>query len=408
MESVQTDCPRPTARRKRLGEMLLARGDINARNLDRALEIQARQGGRIGAVLVNGAFVSERTLLEVLSVQLAVPYVDLSQSVEPSGAASLLPYGVAKRYRALPLEKEGRVLKVATTEPQNPAVLQVLEFAAGMRIQPVLCSERDIDVAVEQCYGMGAALEQLVRNVTREARLGEESAAIVLDTNGPGREDVSEEQKEALESGAPIVRLVNLIFLEAVRKEASDIHFEPTRQSLRVRFRLDGVLRKRVTIPRYLQQPVLSRIKIIAGMDITNSRTPQDGGIRLQVEGRRMDLRVSTLPAFFGEKIVIRLLDQSERRIDLGALGLGPGERASLEANYRQPQGMILVTGPTGSGKSTTLQCILRDLRSDELNITTVEDPVGVRAGRHQPGSGAPRSGPFLCRDAQGHLETGP
>jgi type IV pilus assembly protein PilB len=212
--------------------------------------------------------------------------------------------------------------------------------------------------------------------VTREARLDDVATSVVLEEDRPEEGACNREDREAVESGAPIVRLVNLIFLEAVRKEASDIHFEPARGGLQVRFRLDGILRKRMSIPKYLQSPVLSRIKILSRMDITNKRTPQDGGIRLLVEGKRMDLRVSCLPAFFGEKIVIRLLDQTERKVDLVLLGMSPEDRNLFEERYRQPQGMILVTGPTGSGKSTTLQCILKDLRGEGTNITTVEDPV--------------------------------
>jgi len=365
---------RPEARR-RLGEILVQGGWVTPADLDRALALQKQQGGRLGKILTGLDLVAEGTLLEALSGQLGVPVMDLTRAGQDPEAVSVLSYGVAKRFRALPLEKRGRVLHVAMVEPQDTDAVKALEFASGMRVRAGLCSSREIDIALEQCYGMGEAVERIVRNVTREACLDDASASIVLE------EDRNEAQegpagREAVESGAPIVRLVNLILLEAVRKEASDIHFEPTRQGLQVRFRIDGLLRKRMSIPAYLQSSVLSRIKILSRMDITNRRTPQDGGIRLQVEGRRMDLRVSCLPAFFGEKIVVRLLDQTERRTDLVQLGLGDGERRALEERYRQPQGMILVTGPTGSGKSTTLQCILKDLRGEGINITTVEDPV--------------------------------
>jgi type IV pilus assembly protein PilB len=362
--------------RKRLGEMLLDEGWVTHEDLEAAMEIQKGEGGRLGRILVDRDLVAEGTLLDVLSRQLGLPVLDLSRAGTDPDAVSLISYSVAKRYRALPLEKRDRVLHVAMVEPQDTEAVQALEFASGMRIRAGLCSSREIDIAVEQCYGMGEAVERIVRNVTREACLDDASASIVLEEDGRREGGSAPEGRESVETGAPIVRLVNLILLEAVRREASDIHFEPARLGLQVRFRLDGALRKRMSIPGYLQSSVLSRVKIMARMDITNRRTPQDGGIRLQVEGRRMDLRVSCLPAFFGEKIVIRLLDQTERGTDLVQLGMNPEERRLLEERYRQPQGMILVTGPTGSGKSTTLQCILKDLRGEGTNIITVEDPV--------------------------------
>ncbi len=365
-----------TVTRKKLGETLVEGGWVSREDLEAVLGEQVQKGGRLGKILLEKDLVSESTLLEVLSRQLGVPRMDLARAAENPDAVSAIPYAVAKRYRAIPVHRGNRVLQVAMADPQDADAVQALEFATGMRIEPGICSAREIDIAVEQCYGMGEAVDRIVRNVTREACLDDGAASIVLEEDGPEQGSDQPENRDAVESGAPIVRLVNLIFLEAVRKEASDIHFEPARGGLQVRFRLDGILRKRMSIPKYLQSPVLSRIKILSRMDITNKRTPQDGGIRLLVEGKRMDLRVSCLPAFFGEKIVIRLLDQTERKVDLLLLGMNPEDRIQLEERYRQPQGMILVTGPTGSGKSTTLQCILRDLRGEGTNITTVEDPV--------------------------------
>jgi type IV pilus assembly protein PilB len=361
--------------KKRLGELLIAQGWVQQEDLDAALAEQSRQGGRVGALLVEKGILGERTLLEALSCQLGVEIVEVTDRPGDADALAALPYAVAKRYRALPLKKEPRLLHVATPEPQDAEAIQALEFATGMRIQVFLCSSREIDIALEQHYGMEEALEKIVSNVAQEADLdGSSASSIVQVDTPPSREKATGGQTDPAQ--APIIRLVNLILQEAVKKEASDIHFEPNRNYLQVRFRLDGVLRRRMSIPKYLQQSVLSRIKVTARMDIAKKRTPQDGGIRLQVDGRRLDLRVSSLPTFYGEKIVIRLLDQTERKIDLGVLGLEGERRRNLEACYRRPQGMILVTGPTGSGKSTTLQCILKDLRSEGTNIVTVEDPI--------------------------------
>ncbi len=363
--------------KRRLGELLVARGWLQQEDLDAVLAEQGERGTRLGALLVDKGILGEQTLLEVLSHQLGVETVEVTDRPGDADALAALPYAVAKRYRALPLRREPRLLYVAMPEPQDAEAIQALEFATGMRIHASLCSAREIDIALEQHYGMEEAVEKIVSNVAREADLDGSNASSVVqvDTPLPG-EEAKGRASDPTRSMAPIIRLVNLILLEAVRKEASDVHFEPTRHGLQVRFRLDGLLRRRMSIPKYLQQSVLSRIKVTARMDIAKKRVPQDGGIRLQVDGRRLDLRVSSLPTFYGEKIVIRLLDQTERRVDLGTLGLEGESRRLLEACYRRPQGMILVTGPTGSGKSTTLQCILKDLRSEGINILTLEDPI--------------------------------
>jgi type IV pilus assembly protein PilB len=363
--------------KKRLGELLMEQGWVQPRDVEAALARQASQGGRIGGLLVEAGIIGEQTLLQALAAQLGVDVVEVTDHPRDAAALAAVPYGVAKKYRALPLKKEPRLLHVAMPEPQDAESIQALEFATGMRIRAHLCSAREIDIALEQHYGMEEALEKIVRNVTQEADLdGSNDASIVqVDAPSPG-ERATGRPGDPGQDMAPIIRLVNLILMEAARKEASDIHFEPNRHYLQVRFRLDGVLRRRMSIPKYLQQSVLSRIKVTARMDIAKKRTPQDGGIRLQVDGRRLDLRVSSLPTFYGEKIVIRLLDQTERKVDFSMLGLEGERRKALEACCRRPQGMILVTGPTGSGKSTTLQCILKDLRSEGTNIITVEDPI--------------------------------
>ena len=366
------------SQRKRLGELLVASGRVSAEDLNEALKEQDRGGGRIGRILVEKGRLAERTLLEILSEQLGVGFVDLATLTADPEATSVLPYGLAKRYRSLPWKREERILHVAMADPQESDRVQAVQFATGMRLRTYLCSEREIDIAIEQHYGMEDAVDQIVQNIAQEARLAEGAAGGVLVEEGSSGSGEVPGPEQAQTGGrmAPIVRLINLILLEAIRKEASDIHFEPAQRNLRVRFRLDGVLHKRMQIPKYLQQAVLSRIKVMARMDIANKRTPQDGGIRLSVEGRRLDLRVSSLPTFYGEKIVTRILDQTDRQTDLSLLGLSEPDRKQLEACYRKPQGMILVTGPTGSGKSTTLQCILKDLRKDGINIITVEDPI--------------------------------
>jgi len=357
--------------------LLLEGGWVKRDDVEKALQEQQGCEEKIGRILVEKGVVSERTLLEALSHQLCVPMVEIGEAMEDPEVISLIPYAVAKQYRALPLRRTEKILHVAMAEPQDQEAIQALQFAIGMRIQAGLCSDREIDIAIEQYYGVEEVVDKIVRNVAKEANLEEVETDVIPDPDlrddGSG---VRRKGEQGPSSVAPIVRFVHLILLEAVRKEASDIHFEPGRKALQVRFRLDGVLRQRMSIPRYLQQSVLSRLKVMARMDIANKRTPQDGGIRFQVEGRRLDLRVSSLPTFFGEKIVLRILDQSENNVTLSGLGLSDDDCRRLEGCFRKPQGMILVTGPTGSGKSTTLRCILKALCSEGVNIMTVEDPM--------------------------------
>lgn len=361
--------------RRRLGDLLLVSGAVSAEDLEEALADQAASRDLLGRILVDRGRLSERTLLEVLSGQLRVGLVDLNMLTADPEATGCLPYGLAKKYRCLPWKREERLLHVAMADPQDGERVQAVQFAAGIRLRVYLCSDRELDIAIEQHYGMEEAVDQIVRNISQEARLAEGTHGLLVEVEGV-RVGEGVGAEKAGERMAPIVRLVNLILLEAVRKGASDIHFEPAQRHLRVRFRLDGVLHKRMHIPKYLQQAVLSRVKVLARMDIANKRTPQDGGIRLTVDGKRLDLRVSSLPTLYGEKIVMRILDQTDRPSDLLALGWSETDRWRLADCYRRPQGMILVTGPTGSGKSTTLQCVLKDLRADGTNIVTVEDPV--------------------------------
>ncbi len=365
-------------RTERLGRLLVEEGWISEADLQAVLAEQGRRPERIGLLLVEMGMIGERTLLETLARQRGLEIAEIPEGRGDPKVLERLPYAVAKRYRAVPLAVEGRVLHVAMADPLDAEGIQALEFATGMRVRASLCSEREVDLAVEQYYGMAEAVDRLVTSVEREARLDGTGAVSILEAGPPGRGGIAEPGGEAGRdaSTAPIIRLVNLVLTEAVRREASDVHLEPTRKGLQVRFRIDGILRRRMSIPRALQQAVVSRIKVTARMDIAKRRIPQDGGFRLRVEGRRVDLRVSSLPTFYGEKIVIRLLDQTDRAIDLASLGMGEGERKALVQCYRRPQGMILVTGPTGSGKSTTLHAILRDLRSEGVNIVTVEDPV--------------------------------
>jgi len=362
--------------RKKLGQLLEEGGWIDPSELKKALAAQRGTGRRLGEILVEQGVIAEKIVLDTLSRLKSVAVVDLDKVEVSSEAILALPYEAARKYRCLPLRKEGRTLHVAMADPCNQDQVQDISFVTGMRVRPYLCSSRDIDVAIEHYYGREGALENVVEGIANEAQLEWISVTLDDQEEGVAEKDAEAGQKKTRPSAPPIVRLVNLILVEAIKKEASDIHFEPAKTCLRVRFRMDGHLRTRMEIPKYLQGPLISRIKVMARMDIANKRTPQDGGIRVAVAAKSVDLRVSSLPANYGEKIVVRVLDQAARQTDLAALGLNAGDVEKLGACYRRPQGMILVTGPTGSGKSTTLHALLKLLRSDASNIVTVEDPI--------------------------------
>lgn len=362
--------------RKKLGQLLEEGGWIDSSELKKALAAQKNTGRRLGEILVEQGLIAEKIVLDMLSRLKSVAVVDLDKVEVSSEAVSTLPYEVARKYRCLPLRKEGRTLHVAMADPCNPDQVQDISFVTGMRVRPCLCSSRDIDVAIEHYYGREGVLEHVVDNIASEAHLEWVSVTLEDREEDGAEKDQESGQKKPRASVAPIVRLLNLILVEAIKREASDIHFEPAKSSLKVRFRMDGHLRTRMEIPKYLQGPLISRIKVMARMDIANKRTPQDGGIRVTTAAKSVDLRVSSLPANYGEKIVVRVLDQTARQTELDALGLSPGDLERLRACYTRPQGMILVTGPTGSGKSTTLHVLLKLLRSDATNIVTVEDPI--------------------------------
>ncbi len=358
----------------RLGELLVKNGKMTRPQLEKALRYQRESGGRLGSILVDQGFVSDKDIAAMLSQQYDVPPVELAEVEVDPEAVELVPVTTAIRHQVLPIKRVGMLLTVAVTDPTNVLVLDELKFITGCRIEPLVAAESEVRAKLEEYYGSEQALE-LQRVYDELAAEGEYELDLQEEQ---GELDLSELQKSSTE--APIIKLVNLMLGEAIQKGASDIHVEPYEREFRVRYRIDGVLYNVMGPPVKFRDAMISRVKIMANLDISERRLPQDGRIklRLNAHGRRkeVDLRVSTLPTLFGEKVVLRILDREKLPLDLAKLGLEPSSLAKFEEAIGRPYGMVLVTGPTGSGKSSTLYTCLHMLNTPEVNILTSEDPV--------------------------------
>ena len=361
---------------KRLGDILIERALLSPEDLQSAVEEQKRTGQMLGAVLVRRALVEERVLLDILHTQLGLPLVDLDQTVPDEQALLSVEEEMAKKYFAIPIEIQARkTLVVAMADPLNVAALEDLRFHTGMFIRPVLASVTQIKEAIERHYHIDSSMNSVIQSIIAS----EEEVVVNAVQESEERQAVDELIKEA--EGRPIVRLTNWLLRRAVESRASDIHIEPQLSDLIIRLRVDGLLREEQRLPKWTQGAIVSRIKVLANLDIAEKRAPQDGRLVAEISGRRVDMRVSTLPVTNGEKVVMRVVDQSRASIDIGALGMGERDLTQVKKFLSRPQGIILVTGPTGSGKSTLLYAALRHLQHVTRNITTVEDPVEFQIG---------------------------
>jgi type IV pilus assembly protein PilB len=358
----------------RLGEILVKDSLISADQLKQALEFQKRNGGRLGTCLVKLGLVSDDDITAVLSRQYGVPSINLKfYEVDPS-VIKLVPQETAVRYQIVPLSRVGSTLTIAMTDPTNVFAMDDIKFMTGFNVEPVVASETAIDEAISKFYGDVGSVQELDKVMKDLA--GDDAA---LELQGEEAEmDLAELEKAAEE--APIIKLCNLILTDAVKRGASDIHIEPYEKEYRVRFRIDGVLQSVMTPPMKLKDPMTSRIKIMSKLDISEKRLPQDGRIMIKYakDGKKkeLDFRVSTVPTLFGEKIVLRLLDKENLRLDMTKLGFEPESLQKFERQILKPYGMVLVTGPTGSGKTNTLYSSVARLNTPETNIMTAEDPV--------------------------------
>ncbi len=361
---------------ERLGELLVTAERISSDQLDQALNTQRELGGRLGSHLIQLGALSESELVQFLSEQHEVPSVDLSEVQIDDSVLNLIPRDLCIKYTMIPVSRSGAKVTVAMADPANVFALDDIKFSTGYNVEPVVATESALIAAIDRYYGSTHAIElKRVMDDLREDEEIPEDLELLED-----EEELDLDTLEQQSGEAPVVRLVNMMLTDAIKQAASDIHLEPYERELRVRLRIDGVLHETMKPPLKLREAITSRLKIMAKLDIAEKRLPQDGRIRVKtrIKGRikDLDIRVSTLPAIHGEKVVLRLLDKDQLQLDMTKLGFEPESLRRFEHAIHQPYGMVLVTGPTGSGKTNTLYSALSVISSPSVNILTAEDPV--------------------------------
>jgi type IV pilus assembly protein PilB len=362
-----------------IGELLLKENLITAEQLDSALKHQSSHGGRLGSALISLGFVEDDDITSVLSRQYGVPSINLAYfEIDPS-VIKLIPVETAQKYMIVPLSRVGSTLTIAMADPTNVFAMDDIKFMTGFNIEPVVATETSIGEALEKYYGTIHSIE--LRKVYDEIAQGDkDTVELDLEAGSDEQEELSRDQLQRCSEEAPIIKLVNLILSDSLKKGASDVHIEPYEKDFRIRFRIDGILYNMMNPPLRLKDAMTSRVKIMAKMDISEKRLPQDGRLKIRttLNGRKkeIDYRVSSLPTLFGEKIVMRILDRDNLPLDMSRLGFEEISLKRIEAGILKPYGMVLVTGPTGSGKTSTLYAALNRLNTAETNIMTAEDPV--------------------------------
>ncbi|MBI3354092.1 MAG: type IV-A pilus assembly ATPase PilB [Nitrospirae bacterium] len=356
----------------KLGDMLVNAKLINEEQLKKALSTQQKEGGKLGSILVKLGYVTEDKLLNFLSHQFGIPAVNLSTQEVDQALIKMLPAEVAQKYQVIPVARKGATLTIAMVDPSDVFAIDDIKFMTGYDVQPVLSTEGSIRSAINKYYDTTDALQTVLKDIKLQEAVEDGDVDIVHE--GDEKVDLKD-LKEAVEE-APVVKLVNFILADGVAKGVSDIHVEAYEKKFRVRYRLDGILYEAMVPPMKLRAAMTSRLKIMAELDIAERRLPQDGRIKLRMKNKEVDLRVSTLPCLFGEKVVMRILDKSNLTLDLTKLGFEPKALQDFMNAINSPYGMVLVTGPTGSGKTTTLYSALNQINQIDVNIMTAEDPV--------------------------------
>ncbi len=358
----------------RLGELLVNAGKITDDQLENALSAQQTDGGRVGTHLVKMGFIDDDDLVEFLSQRYGVPAINLGEIEVDESIIGIIPAEVARKYTILPVSKAGAKLTIAMVDPTNVFAMDDVKFMTGYNVEPVVASDSSLRGAIDQYYGSTHSIE--LKKVMEDLTDTDDADLEVLDEE----EDLDLEALEAETEEAPVVRLVNIILTDAIKRGASDIHIEPYEKDFRVRYRLDGLLYEMMRPPLRLKEAITSRLKIMAKLDIAEKRLPQDGRIKIKTrvggKVKDLDFRVSVLPTIFGEKIVLRLLDKDNLMLDMTKLGFESESLRRFEQAILKPFGMVLVTGPTGSGKTNTLYSALSRINTPETNIMTAEDPV--------------------------------
>src|SRR5213594_794001 len=356
---------------RRLGDLLVADGLLTAEQLKKALAEQKGSPEKIGSVLVRLNFVNEDQLIGFLSRQYGVPSITLAQLDIESDVLKLVPAPIARKYEVIPVRKMGNSLALAMADPTNVFALDDISFMTNLQVLPLVASQTAIKKAIDRHY---ESKTEAIASVMQDMSTDLSNVEVVEGDEDSAKID-SFELKESADE-APVVKLVNMVLVDAIQKGASDIHFESYEKIFRIRFRIDGVLHEMLAPPKRLEAAILSRLKIMSNLDIAERRLPQDGRIKLRYSNREIDFRVSTLPTIFGEKAVLRILDKESLKLDLTQLGFDDWSLDKFNAAIHQPYGMVLITGPTGSGKTTTLYSGIHTINSPDVNIMTAEDPV--------------------------------
>ena len=353
--------------RRRLGELLVETGLLTREKLKDTLEAQKGTGKRLGQILIEKDLISEEEIAFALAMQLKIPFMDLTDYPIKTEVIEVIPEHVCRRFRCIPIDKTDNVLHVSMADPLDLNMMKELQFVTGLSIQPTISTTTQILERVQKYYHPETAIANVSEELAKEDFL----------EFYPEEEEI-EEEEEIIDNlqDSPFVKMVDLVIKNAIKRGASDIHIEAQENYVRVRNRIDGVLQDAIKLPKWTQPIIISRIKVLGGMDIAEKRLPQDGRIRVKTRESPVDLRVSTLPTFYGEKAVIRILNKQTASLSMDMLGFSEQNTTLLRSFISRPQGMILITGPTGSGKTSTLYACMREVRSDAVNIITVEDPV--------------------------------
>jgi len=356
--------------KEKLTKILIEKRLIKEGDLEKALIFQREKGGSLSDILVELKIISKNDLMMILSKELGIPPINLSRYKVDPGVIKLVPKKTAKFYKILPISKMGRTLTVAIADPLNVFAIDDIKALTGFRIIPIITTEKDIKEAVGQYYDEDAyaAIEKIVEGMQVTSEI------MLLDSQAESMENALDILKITQE--APVVKITNLLLSEAVNLRASDILIEPLGKDLRVRYRVDGILREGRRSPRLLHNAIVSRLKVMSNLDIAERRLPQDGRFKVKLHGREIDFRISVLPSSVGEKVALRILDKAQAMLDIDRLGFDERSLEEIRAAATRPHGMILICGPTGCGKTTTLYSILQHVNSPKKNIVTVEDPI--------------------------------
>nr|MBU1328158.1 type II secretion system ATPase GspE [Candidatus Omnitrophota bacterium] len=357
--------------REKLGQILLSEGLITEEQLDKAIEIQKKEGSRLGETFINLGILTEKDIVVAMAKQLSIPYASYAKGLlrpaENQDLNKLIPEDYARKNMTLPISRHMNSLTVAFMDPLDLIALDNLKRMSGCEINPVIATKSDLQRAINEFYGK----EDLLKDAVSDSYDLEE---FKVEKNV--EDDLSLDDLIARAEEAPVVKLVDLILMQAIKDRASDIHIEPYKNKINIRYRIDGVLYEIPPPAKHLLPAIISRVKILSNLDIAERRLPQDGVFFVKVDNKGIDIRVSTIPAIFGEKVVMRILDKSATPLNLGELGFDPEDLEKFRKAIASPNGLILLTGPTGSGKTTTLYASLNEMKSPRKNITTVEDPV--------------------------------